>query len=90
VANTKSAEKRNRQSQRRQARNSAVKSTVRTAVKKAREAMSGNDPAQAKSAVVQATRTLAKAGSKGVMHKRAVSRRLSRLAKQANRTAAAK
>jgi small subunit ribosomal protein S20 len=82
VANTKSAEKRNRQAQKRRTRNTAVRSTVKTAVKNAREAIAARDPAQLKEALHSAVRSLSKAASKGVLHKRTASRRISRLMKQ--------
>ncbi len=85
MANTKSAEKRNRQSQKRRARNLSVKSRVRTAVKDAREAFASKDAGKSKDALVKAARTLSKAASKGVLHKRTVSRRISRLAKAQNK-----
>ncbi|HEX8435510.1 30S ribosomal protein S20, partial [Archangium sp.] len=47
------------------------------------------DAAKSGDAVKAATRTLNKAASKGVIHKRAASRRISRLAKAANRAKAA-
>jgi len=81
MANTKSAEKRNRQAQKRRARNTAVRTTVKTAVKKAREGLAAKDVSKASDAVHSATRTLAKAASKGVLHKKNVSRRIGRLAK---------
>ena len=85
MANTKSAEKRNRQAQKRRARNATVKSTVKTAVKKAREAIASKDPARAQAAVREAETALMKAASKGVLHKRNVARRVSRLQKAAPR-----
>ena len=85
MANTRSAEKRNRQTQKRRARNITVRSTVKTAVKDARDAFASKDPAKVKEALQNAARTLAKAGSKGVLHKRTIARRISRLTKQANR-----
>ncbi|MDQ3265471.1 MAG: 30S ribosomal protein S20 [Myxococcota bacterium] len=81
MANTKSAEKRNRQAQKRRARNVAVRTTVKNAVKKAREAIATKDPAKAKEALVEASRTINKAASKGVLHAKNASRRISRLAK---------
>ncbi len=83
LANTKSAEKRNRQSQKRRARNTAVRTTVKNAVKKARESLTTQDAAKKTDALKEATRTLAKAASKGVLHPRTASRRISRLAKAA-------
>lgn len=81
MANTKSAEKRNRQAQKRRARNASVRTTVKNAVKEAREAIASKDPAKAKQALAAAARTLNTAASKGVLHARNVSRRISRLAK---------
>ncbi|MBF5046344.1 30S ribosomal protein S20 [Aggregicoccus sp. 17bor-14] len=90
MANTKSAEKRNRQALKRRARNTTVRTTVKTAVKQAREAVAAKDPQKLAEAVAAATKQLGKAASKGVMHKRTVSRRISRLAKAANAAKAAK
>ena len=89
MANTRSAEKRNRQAQKRRARNAAVRSNVRSAVKNAREALASKDPAKAKDAVTSAVRTLGKAASKGVLHKRTAARRISRLMKKQNAAAKA-
>ncbi len=89
MANTKSAEKRNRQAQKRRARNTTVRTTVKTAVKKARETLATKDVAKTTDAVKAATRTLSRAASKGVIHKRTAARRTSRLAKAANKAKAA-
>lgn len=83
MANTRSAEKRNRQTQKRRTRNVQVRTGLKSAVKKAREAIVQPDPAAAKQAVAAALRTLDKAASKGIIHKNAASRRISRLAKAA-------
>lgn len=82
MANTKSAEKRNRQAQRRRARNVGVRTQVRTAIKKAREAIASKDPAKAKEAVRLATQALDRARSKGVLHAKNASRRIARLTHQ--------
>ena len=89
MANTKSAEKRNRQAQKRRARNVNVRTAVKEAVKGARETLAGKDQSKSADSIKSATRTLNKAASKGVIHKRAASRRISRLAKAANRAKAA-
>lgn len=81
MANTRSAEKRNRQAQKRRVRNTAVRSSVKTAVKGARDAITAKDPAKAKDAVKSAVRTISKAASKGVLHKRTAARRIARLMK---------
>ncbi len=91
MANTHSAEKRNRKSLKRNARNSAVKSAVKTAVKKAREAIASGDPTKAKSALSAATKVLSTAASKGILHVRNANRRIGRLAHAAtSKQAAAK
>jgi len=87
LANTASSEKRNRQTQKRRVRNVAVRSSVKTAVKKLRDALDKGDAAAAKQALPGA---LASAASKGVLHKNAASRRISRLAHAVAKTAAAK
>jgi len=87
LANTRSAEKRNRQAQKRRARNVRVRTGLKSAVKKAREAIGKGDPG-AKAAVEGALATLAKAASKGIIHKNAASRRIARLARAAHKAAA--
>ena len=84
MANTSSALKRMRQSERRRLRNRTVRSKVRTAVKTARTALGGAD---AKSAVLDAIRALDKAVTKGVVHRNTAARKKSALAR---RLAAAK
>lgn len=90
MANTASSEKRNRQTLKRNARNTAVRSSVKTAVKKLREALDKGDAAAAKVALPAAEKALASAASKGVLHKNAASRRISRLAHAVAKTATAK
>lgn len=89
MANTTSAVKRNQQSIKRNARNSAVKTTVKTALKKAREAIASGDKEKAKVAVVAATVAFDKAASKGVLHKKNASRHVARLAELAAKGPAA-
>jgi small subunit ribosomal protein S20 len=88
LANTRSAEKRNRQAQKRRALNVQVRTSVRSAVKKAREAIA-HDPAAAKPTLQTALRVLDKAASKGILHKNAAARRIGRLARAAAKAAAA-
>ena len=90
MANTPSAEKRNRKALKQNARNNAVKTAVRGALKSAREAIAKGDAAAAKAAVVAATTQLDKAASKGVLHRRNASRHVARLAHQAAAIAAKK
>jgi small subunit ribosomal protein S20 len=80
LANTVSAQKRNRQAQKRRTRNVQVRTGVKSAVKKVREALEKGDTTGAAVALKVAERTIAKSGSKGVVHKNAASRKISRLA----------
>lgn len=80
MANTASSEKRHRQTIKRTARNVAIKSEVKTAVKKAREALASGDAKKAKDALSAATRIIDRAASKGVLHARNAERRVARLA----------
>ncbi len=87
MANTRSAVKRNRQAQKRRTRNVQVRTGLKSVMKKAREALAKGE-AGAKDAVQAALRTLDKAASKGIIHKNAASRRISRLAKAASKAVA--
>jgi small subunit ribosomal protein S20 len=89
LANTASAEKRNRQAQKRRARNVAVRTGVKGAVKKVREALASGDAPGAKAALTGAVKALDGAASKGVLHKNTASRRISRLAHAVAKASAA-
>ena len=80
MANTSSALKRMRQSERRRLRNRAVRSRVRTAVKTARTALGTTGP-EARAAVGDAIRALDKAVTKGVIHRNTAARKKSALAR---------
>ncbi len=84
MANHKSALKRNRQNAVRNARNTHIRSTMRTFVKKVRESVAAGDAAAAKAALEQAVPLIDKASTKGVIHKATASRKISRLAKLVN------
>jgi len=84
VANHKSALKRARQSITRQKRNTHVKSTMRTHVKRFRAAVEAGDAALASEKLRVAERAIRKAASKGVIPKSRASRGVSRLAKSLN------
>jgi small subunit ribosomal protein S20 len=88
VANTKSAEKANRQSIKHRARNQHISSTVRTSVRKFRDSVAKGDGAVVATELKAATRQIAKAASKGVIHPRQAARRISRLSKAAHAKAA--
>jgi len=84
LANHKSAVKRNRQNKVRAARNTHIRSTMRTFVKQVREAVAANDKAAAQAAIDRAMPFIDKAASKGVIHKATASRKISRLQKLVN------
>jgi small subunit ribosomal protein S20 len=79
VASHVSAKKRIRQTERRTARNRHVRSTVRTFIKRARQAIEAGDPKAAATAVREAESEIRKAVSKGVFHHKTGSRYVSRL-----------
>ncbi|MBE5882672.1 MAG: 30S ribosomal protein S20 [Lachnospiraceae bacterium] len=87
MANIKSAKKRILVTQVRTERNKAIKSGVKTAVKKVYAAIDANDKDAAVEALKNATTTIDKATSKGVYHKATASRKVSRLAKAVNKMA---
>jgi small subunit ribosomal protein S20 len=88
MANIKSQIKRNRQNAKRNARNKAVRSSLKTATKKVDAAVSVDDADAATALARDASRAYDKAASKGILHKRTAARHKSRLAKTANRAAA--
>jgi small subunit ribosomal protein S20 len=90
LANTRSAEKRNRQTQKRRARNQGVRTRVKTAVKSVRESLERGEVAAAQEAFKTAARAIDKASSKGVVHRNTASRKISRLAKAIHKGAPAK
>lgn len=87
MANIKSAKKRILVNQTKADRNKAIKSGVKTAVKKVNAAIEANDKAAASAALVNATSKINKATSKGVYHKNTASRKVSRLAQAVNKMA---
>ncbi|KAB8195749.1 30S ribosomal protein S20 [Nonomuraea phyllanthi] len=88
MANIKSQIKRNKQNEKARLRNKAVKSSLKTAVRKFREAAEQGDVAQAVALQQAAARQLDKAVSKGVIHKNQAANRKSAIAKQAAALAA--
>lgn len=84
MPNIKSQKDRVLQTQKENARNKAVKSNLKTVVKKAKTAIS-TGAADKDDAVKAAVVTLDKAVSKGVLHKNTAARKSSRLAKAANK-----
>ncbi|MFB4277859.1 MULTISPECIES: 30S ribosomal protein S20 [unclassified Nonomuraea] len=88
MANIKSQIKRNKQNEKARLRNKAVKSSLKTAVRKFREAAEQGNAEQAVALQRVAARQLDKAVSKGVIHKNQAANRKSAIAKQAAALAA--
>lgn len=84
MANIKSAKKRILVNQTKYEKNKAIKSAVKTAIKKVESAVSANDKAAATEALASATKAIEMAGSKGIYHKNNVARKVSRLTKLVN------
>ena len=82
MANIKSQIKRNKTNEKARVRNKATKSALKTAVKKFRVAADAGDAAAATIALQEASRSLDKAASKGVIHKNQAANRKSALAKR--------
>jgi small subunit ribosomal protein S20 len=81
MANTKSAEKRNRQNIERRERNRAQRSRLRTAVKKLRTAVASGDADQAQALLAETHGIIDATAQKKVIHENTASRTKSRLAK---------
>jgi len=81
VANIKSQLKRIRTNEKARLRNKAVKSELKTYVRRVREAVAAGDKDAATNALATASRKLDKAVSKGVIHKNQAANRKSALAK---------
>ena len=84
MANTASARKRIRQTEKREARNKARKSRVRTFVRKLEEAIATGDRTVAVAALRSAEPELMRAAQKGVLHRNTASRKVSRLTLRIN------
>ena len=84
LANIKSAKKRVITSQVRADRNKAIKSKVKTYIKKVEAAVAAKDKAAAEAAYKDASSVIESACSKGVYHKNNAARKVSRLAKLVN------
>ncbi len=87
MANIKSAKKRILVNQTKAMRNKAVKSKIKTLVKKVEAAITSGDKAEAEAALKVATSEISKAASKGIFHKNTASRKISRLTLAVNKMA---
>jgi small subunit ribosomal protein S20 len=81
MPNTKSAKKRLRQSEVRRQRNKSVKSSLRSQIRRVREAVAAGEIETAEQEFVQAARKLDRAGGRYIIHRNTASRIKSRLQK---------
>ena len=84
MANIKSAKKRVLVTEARTARNKAIKSKVKTCIKKVEAAVANNDKETAAAELTVAISEINKATSKGIYHKNNAARKVSRLTKAVN------
>ena len=84
MANIKSAKKRILVAETKAARNKAIRSRVKTYVKKVEAAITAGDKDAAQASLLSAISEIDKATSKGVYHKNTASRKVSRLSKAVN------
>lgn len=89
MANHKSAIKRAKQSEIKRLRNMGYKSRMKKAVKEVRQAIGTNSADQATGELRKAVSIIQKNASKGVIHRKTASRKISRLARQINQIQAA-
>ncbi len=82
MANIKSQIKRNRQNDAAHERNKSVKSALKTAVRRFREAADSGEDDRARELAREASRRLDKAASSGVIHKNQAANRKSSIAKR--------
>lgn len=82
MANTKSAKKATRQMVRRTEVNKSRRSAMRTSVRKVEEAIASGNKDDAVSALRAAEPSLVRTAQKGVIHQKAASRKVSRLAQR--------
>lgn len=82
-----SAQKRERQRQRRDARNEYIRVSMRTTIKRLRAVISTKDSAHVTEALRTAVRAVDRAAQKGVLHSRTAARTISRLTLAVNRLA---
>lgn len=85
MANSKSALKRIRVSERRRLRNKPFRTEARSSVRKAETAIQGGETATAEATVLAAISTLDRVANKGVIHRNNAARRKSRLMAKLNR-----
>ena len=84
MPNIKSAKKRVLVTEKKTMRNKAIKSALKTQIKKFLSAIEAGDKAAANAALVEATSVIEKAATKGVFHKNNAARKVSAIAKAVN------
>ncbi len=84
MANIKSQKKRILTNEKARQRNKAVRSSLKTAIKKVHTAVEAGDADAAKAAAVEASALLDKAASKGIIHKNQAANRKSGIMNLAN------
>jgi small subunit ribosomal protein S20 len=84
VANHKSALKRARQNESRRLRNKAVRTRIKSVIRDVRTSIDEKSDEAAAEKLLQAQAAIDKAAKKGVIHKRAAARKISRLTKLVN------
>ena len=84
MANIKSAKKRILVNETKAARNKAIRSKVKTSIKKVEVAIAAGDKAAAQASLISAITEIDKATTKGVYHKNTASRKVSRITKAVN------
>ncbi len=82
MANTTSAQKATRVIARRTEINKARRSRMRSSVRKVEEAIASGDPAKALEALKAAEPIIQRSAQKGVVHRNAANRKVSRLSKR--------
>ena len=84
MANIKSAKKRVIVNRTKAERNKAIRSEVKTSIKKVEAAIAANDKVAASEALTACISEISKATSKGIFHKNTASRKIARLSKAVN------
>lgn len=85
MANIKQQKKRNLTNEKARQRNQAVRSAVRTEIRKVREAIAAGDKATAEEKLRSASRALDKAVTKGVFHRNNAANKKSAMAQAVNK-----
>ena len=89
MANHKSAIKRNRQNEKRSIRNRALRTQIKSQTKKVLTAVEEKNLEEAQKSLKEASTVISKVASKGVLHSRTASRKISGLAKKVHQLSAA-